>query len=46
MKRFSYKMRFSPYSGTLKAKNLSDAKEKVKRMFPEYDISKTLEYLC
>lgn len=45
MKTFYYKMRFSPYGGKLKAKNKKDALEKVKNMFLEYDISKTLQYL-
>ena len=45
MKKFNYKMYFSPYDCIVYAKNLKEAKSKIKRMYPEYDIAKTLQYL-
>ncbi len=45
MKTFNYKMRFSPYSGTLKAKNYEDAWVKLQKLFPKYNVKKTTEYL-
>ena len=46
MKKYHYKMRFSPYDCIVYAKNLKEARNKIKKMYPEYDIEKTLDYLA
>jgi hypothetical protein len=46
MKIYRYKMRFSPYSGGVRAKSKKEAKERLKVMFKEYDLDKVLEYLA
>lgn len=45
MKEFNYKMCFSPYTCLIYAKSLKQAKSKIKKMYPEYDTRKTLQYL-
>ena len=45
MAKFNYKMRFSPYGGTMKAKNYDEAWKKLKAMFSEYDLKKCCQYL-
>jgi hypothetical protein len=45
MKKFHYKMYFSPYDCIVYAKNMTDARKKIKKAYPEYNITKTLQYL-
>jgi hypothetical protein len=45
MKKYVYKLWNSPYQNSVKAKNLKEAKEKIKRAYPEYNIDKVLQYL-
>ena len=45
MKKYSYKLCFSPYHNIVRAKNLKEAKEKIKKMWSEYNIDKALEYI-
>ena len=46
MAKFSYKLCFSPYSNSLKAKNYKDAWVVLKKTYPEYrNIEKCVQYL-
>jgi len=45
MRKFTYKLTFSPYSNTLRAKNIKDAWKKLRKTWPEYNIKKVIEYL-
>ena len=46
MRRFNYKLCFSPYSNSVRAKNYGHAMEVLKKTYPEYDIKKVIQYLC
>jgi len=46
MKRFNYKIRYSPYSNSIMAKNYKDAWEKLSEAYPEYNVKEVVEYLC
>ena len=43
--KFNYKMYFSPYSNSLKAKNYNDAWLWLKKAYPEYNVKKVVQYL-
>lgn len=46
MAKFNYKMRFSPYGNSLRAKNYKQAWEALKMTYPEYkDLKKVVQYL-
>ena len=46
MVKFDYKMCFSPYGNSVKARNYEHAWEILKKTYPEYkDIKKVVQYL-
>jgi len=47
MHKFHYKMCFSPYSNSIRAKNYKDAWKVLRKTYPEYkNIKKVVQYLC
>ena len=46
MVKFNYKMCFSPYGNSVRARNYKEAWEILKKTYPEYkDIKKVVQYL-
>lgn len=45
MKEYKYKMWFSPYSNMIRATNYKDARERLAKTYPEYDVKKVVQYL-
>ena len=45
MKKFRYSLYFSPFVNIVRAKNYKDAKQKIRKLWPEYNIDKCLFYL-
>ena len=40
MKTYTYRLGFSPYTNTIRAKNIKDAFEKIAMLWPKYDVKK------